>query len=255
MLAIIFLSPSSAFANITPAPESLLAEMLIILAVVVFTFIGGGYEVLGVKNKSERHIGWFGMIVLGVVCIVVSMPLASVAVLVMIPLGAFGVFRGIKLILWGNASRRGRQRPEYLASADSRLFIVSGALLIVSVVVFCGVFVYGTYKSIYHLKASSYVFEANQGAMDSYKALSAYAAKNPKKSGIVTCYELAKHGLRLLMPELLSCSSDVMLSKGRPVSGAVRIIVNTRFDRAASMIGKPGAAITFDGKLDMARAR
>jgi len=241
--------PSNAFANGTPHPVSMLAELCLFLALILFTLIGGGYAILKAKDKPKWYNGWALWIIVGIVTFLFS-AISAIGALVALIVGILGIVRGVNMIRWGVAAKPGKERPDYLVAANSTRLISSGTLLIIFVLALWVLYLYGMVASMDPYRARGYAATVNADAKNAYVAMLSYGEANPKKSGPVSCEDMEKAGFQ--KSTITSCSSDIVISKGNPVSGAIRIRLNMEPNRVTRSIEKPEATMTFDGNLDKA---
>jgi hypothetical protein len=128
VFAATLLWPALADANNSPAPQALLGEMLIPIAMMICTAIGGGYAIMRRKKRRRlrgvRFVAGFAMVVVSLFFSESAIVLTSVFVIL-------AVARGVQMIAWGvKAARPIEQRKPELERASARRLLPAGALLL-----------------------------------------------------------------------------------------------------------------------------
>jgi hypothetical protein len=138
----IVLQTSNALANQPPGPQTILALIVILPIMVLFTFLGGGYSILKLeeniklksktKRKKERkqRIWKYFPSLLAVLAVIFSAAHVGIGVLVLIIFGMIAVARGFSMIFWGIKSLCSKNIPEYLKGAIAWRLLPSGLSLI-----------------------------------------------------------------------------------------------------------------------------
>ncbi|MBN1572647.1 MAG: hypothetical protein JW984_05550 [Deltaproteobacteria bacterium] len=123
------LQATSAFANQPPGPQTILATVIILPVMALFTLLGGGYAIM--KLQREKPKKWRLLPILAaVLAVIISTINIGLGVLVVIIFGVIAIARGLRMIFWGTRRLLSKSVPEYLKGAVHWRLLTSGLLLI-----------------------------------------------------------------------------------------------------------------------------
>jgi hypothetical protein len=179
---IIFSTAMPVLANNPPGPAMLLAEVLILPAMIILSVIGGAYVVL---NRTQRKKSWVPLIILAIIVIVLSGAHEGLGALVAFFFGVIALKRGIQMITWGFQARFSREKKEYLADRTPWRLVPAGVVLIAVTIFLVGLSMvfFGYYPSFGQADRESNLkdfvayklayarWEINNNGKTSYRAL------------------------------------------------------------------------------------
>jgi hypothetical protein len=127
---------SPAMANQPPGPHTLLAELLILPIMMLFTAIGGGYAIIKkVQKKKPRRV-------LNILAVVLLIILSAInnggALIVVLIFSILALARGAQMFFWGLKANLSKKIPDHLLHVNVLRLIVSGATLIITTLFLAG---------------------------------------------------------------------------------------------------------------------
>ena len=177
-----------AMANQPPGPHLLLAEILMLPVMGLFTFIGGAYVILQrvQKKKSRRVLNT----AIAIILILGSGIQEGLAVIVAFMFWILATERGTKMLYWGLRARFSKNIPEHLDSAKPARLIFAGAFLIPS-----ALFLFGMAVFFLSSLGGPYYHRAGEEQMlkDFVAYQSAYAKIEKEKTGIERFHRITKN--------------------------------------------------------------
>jgi hypothetical protein len=163
----IFLSTGTAMANNPPSGQTFLSMISILPFMIIFSMIGGAYEVLKrlETNKPLKVLRNIGI----VLAILFSMAHEGFAALVTIIFGIIAIVRSFQMLGWGLGALTRGEKPAHLSAARPGRLIACSVFLIVVTVFLAGLsFVF---QSTLH---SEYKYQRMEAALKEFVYFKAY---------------------------------------------------------------------------------
>ncbi|MCP4147731.1 MAG: hypothetical protein GY757_08265 [bacterium] len=134
--AIVLFCPQTIYANNPPSPYSVLSEILILPLMMLFTYLGGGYQILRLRKKqtakSKTLVQKTLRSILISVIVIFAISMEGATLLVSIFFFIKAVKRGGKMIRWGTTTLEKGQEQSLQKRNRTRL-ILCGVLTIIMV--------------------------------------------------------------------------------------------------------------------------
>jgi hypothetical protein len=132
----IFFSTGTAMANNPPSGQTFLSVIAILTLMIIFSMIGGAYEVL---KRLEPDTSSKALPILGIaMAIIFSMAHEGFAALVTVIFGIIAIVRGIQMLGWGLGALARGAKPVYLDAARPWRLIASSVFLMTLTVFLVG---------------------------------------------------------------------------------------------------------------------
>jgi len=120
-----------ALANQPPGAHVLLAEVLILPVMALFSLMGGAYVIINRKQKRKRILP---TVIVATLAIIVSGMHEGIGVLVALIFGIFALIRAFQMLFWGiDAFSRQKTSPDLAGVNPRRLIMASMSLFVVTV--------------------------------------------------------------------------------------------------------------------------